>query len=156
MVSPVGARATACAEVDFTVRGITPARNIVICDPAVLYAEVIEAVVLQQTRWQVACVTTDIDAAVVAAQASGAHALLFDVIDGTSVLIAEVIQHVRRACPGLALLLLAGLRNAARGESFCSSTVNNALAWDLARGTRRGRFTAIAPIPTGSYYNARQ
>ncbi len=88
--------------------GAHSAPRLVICDPASLCALAIGAVVQKRTRWQVACVTTNLDDALAAAAACRAHALLFDVRDCSARTILDVTQRIRSACPQLEPVLLTG------------------------------------------------
>jgi DNA-binding NarL/FixJ family response regulator len=98
----------ACSEAVMSGRGALPASRLVICDPASLWAEAIEAVVLKHTAWQVACITTRVEVAVVAAAACAAHAVLFDTSDGSQRAVAELVDRFRCAKPGIELVLVTG------------------------------------------------
>jgi DNA-binding NarL/FixJ family response regulator len=89
-------------------RGVLPAARLVICDPASLWAQAIEAVVLKHTAWQVACTTTSVEVAVVAAAECAANAVLFDTPDGSHRAVAELVDRFQRAKPGIGLLLVTG------------------------------------------------
>jgi DNA-binding NarL/FixJ family response regulator len=119
----------------------------VICDPASLWAESIEAVVLKCTAWQVACVTTSIDTAAAATAACGAHAVLFDTREGTEFALMALVGRLRRARAGVELVLLTGhsgvpyLRSAiGAGVSACvhKSERSTALA-EALRAVRTGQ-----------------
>jgi len=96
----------ACSETVFSARGAVAAARLVICDPTSLWAEAVEAVVLKHTAWQVACITTRVEVAVVAAAACAVHAVLFDIRDDSPRAVAELVDRFRCAKPGIELILL--------------------------------------------------
>ncbi len=81
------------------------APRIVICHPAALCAEAIEAVVHKHTRWRVACTSTDMDVATVAVRIHQAQALLFESHSDTTKGVGALVRRVRLACPDVALIL---------------------------------------------------
>lgn len=88
--------------------GVKSTASLVICDPASLCAEAIGAVVLKRTQWQVACVTTRMDVALVAAVACRARAVLFDVRDCSPRAVSELVHRIRSASREIAPVLLTG------------------------------------------------
>jgi DNA-binding NarL/FixJ family response regulator len=90
----------------FARRGALPASRLVICDPSSLWAETIEAVVLKNTAWQVACATTSVDRAAAATAICAAHAVLFDTREDTGSALSALVERMRHARAGVALILL--------------------------------------------------
>jgi DNA-binding NarL/FixJ family response regulator len=82
------------------------APRLVIFQPMTIWAEAIEAVVHQYTRWHVACATTIVAVATAAAVACGATALLFDTRSGSAMSLTALIRQLRSACPDVPLILL--------------------------------------------------
>jgi DNA-binding NarL/FixJ family response regulator len=92
----------------FADRGALPASRLVICDPVLLWAESIEAVVLNHTAWQVACVTKRTDTAAAATAACSAQAVLFDTREASESALLALVGQLRGARAGVELILLTG------------------------------------------------
>jgi DNA-binding NarL/FixJ family response regulator len=93
-------------------RGVHAAPALVICDPTLLCAEAIAAVVQKRMHWRIACVTTSFDVALVAASACRARALLFTVHDCSPRAVQELVRRIRSASPEIAPVLLSGCAGA--------------------------------------------
>ncbi len=140
MYSALNAPKRAVTDAAIARRRALPAARLVICDPASLWAETIEAVVLTNTSWQVACVTTSVDTAAAAITACAAHAVLFDVRECSGAELWSMAERMRSARAEVKLILLTShsgariLRDAeAAGvsasvhKSECSATLEEAL-----------------------------
>jgi len=115
--------------------GVSPAPSLVICDPANLRAEAIEASVRKHTAWQVECATTDLDLAAVAAAERGVRAIVFDTRRGTPAAGVRVCVHKRDVMPDFS----AALRALNERHLYRSPIVVNILAR-----------TSIAPLKDGA------
>jgi DNA-binding NarL/FixJ family response regulator len=80
--------------------------RLVIYQPAILYAEALEAVVQKYSGWRVSYAGADVGAAAEAATSGTTNALLFDVRTGTAVGAQTLTRRLRAACPELPLILV--------------------------------------------------
>lgn len=80
--------------------------RLVIYQPAILYAEALEAVVKKYSGWRVAHAGTDVGAAAQAAAGGATDALLFEVRTGTATGAQTLVPRLRAACPEVPLILV--------------------------------------------------
>jgi len=98
---------------------VPPAPGLVICDPANLCAEAIEASVQKHTTWQVECATTDLELAACTAAERGARAIVFDSQRDTPKAVSQTVGRLRALYPVGALMLL----TAHDGAAFMRSAI---------------------------------